>query len=238
MRAAICLRGAMSHLQGGHLSNNCNMNATYVPFESVKKSIDIHLRDVNTDTNFDVFIHSWNPDLQNDLNILYKPKDGMYEDNALYKNDITSNMIGTFNNTSQQLSICKSLQLMNTYANEHNIKYDYVISCRLDVLIFKDIDLKSYDASSVYVNDNVRADFRFIMNHENALKLMTIYGKSKQFHQYMKLIPDNLKHGKHEEVLRKILTCSIRKHKIPISLFYKYGLNNDQIQKLTHCKEW
>jgi len=237
MRAAICLRGAMSHLQGGHLTTKIT-NQTYVPFESVKRSIDIHLCNVNSDIVFDVFIHSWNPDLQNDLDILYKPKKSMYEDNAMYTNDIISNKIGTFNKTSQQLTICKSLELMNTYANEHNITYDYVISCRLDVLIFKDIDLNIYDPSLVYVNDNIKADFRFVMNHKNALKFMTIYGKSKHFHQFMKLKPDKLKHGIHEEVLRKILTCSIRIHKLPFNFFHKYGLTTEQIQKLTHCKDW
>jgi hypothetical protein len=43
-RVAICLRGAISHINGGHIKGPNIMNNTpYVPFECVKKSLDIHV---------------------------------------------------------------------------------------------------------------------------------------------------------------------------------------------------
>ena len=233
-RVALCFRGAMDKIRSGHYSKRiCDIYETdspYVPFETVQISLTKHLLNINPDYEFDIFIHCWNEDIESKMEHLYHPKRTLYENNKDYENNIKINIIKNFAYTSQQLSICKSLKLMEEYAKEHNVEYDYVISYRPDGLLYKDLHLEKYENDNVYVNSDTHEDFHFI----------NMFGSKKTVPQFVqlnmkkKLVADDIKCGKDQEILRKIKSSCVDKGYKTHEFFHQYGLTNEQIDMLTH----
>tara|TARA_Y100000385_G_C13100158_1_gene644010 strand:- start:3021 stop:4133 length:1113 start_codon:yes stop_codon:yes gene_type:complete len=243
-RVALCFRGAMDKIRSGHYSKRvCDIYETdspYVPFETVQISLTKHLFDINPDYEFDMFIHCWNEDIESKMEQLYHPKRTLYENNKDYENNIKNNISKNFAYTSQQLSICKSFKLMQEYAEEHNVEYDYVISYRPDGLLYKDLHLEKYENDNVYVNSDIHEDFHFIMSYKNAINFKKIYGSKNTFPQFVyskmkkKFIPDDIKCGIDQEILRKIKSSCVDKGYRTKEFFHQYGLTNEQIDILTH----
>ena len=245
MKCAICLRGCMDRIKSGHYHDKppneiYNNNNEYINYFSVYNSIIKHIIETNKDFSFDIFIQSWNPDLEISLNNLYKPKAFLYENQLLYENIIKKNIIHNYGYTAQQLGIVKSINLMIEYSKMNNIIYDYVVVYRPDVILYKDLYLYNYNKDKIYVNDSINEDFHFIMNFNNAIDFSNLFGKKLSFLNYVKnymkinLTPDDIKCGLHQEVLRKLKLCAIDKHNIPKENFYKYGLTDKEIELLTH----
>lgn len=243
-RVALCFRGAMDKIKSGHYSRSeCDIysrDLPYVPFEAVEVSLQKHLFDVNIDCDFDVFVHSWNVDLQDKFEDLYAPKAVQYENNKDYERDIQKNRVHNFAYTSQQLSICKSLQLMLTFAENQGITYDYVISYRPDALLYMDMSLKDYDPDTVRVNSAVFEDFHFVMSHSNATLFKHLYGSRMLIPQFVHSVmkkqikPDGIQCGKHQEILRKLKHSCVNKGYHPAAFFEEYGLTEEQVDLLTH----
>ncbi len=257
MKVAICLRGAVSKITQRFLYPGSLYDpGNYINYHAVHKSILKHIILPNKNATFDFFIQCWNIDLEKELVELYKPKSWLFEDNNIYKNEITHNLNATnkslneFGATSQLLAISKTINIMNDYVDKNNIFYDYVIIYRPDVLLWKDIDLDSYDNNKIYVNAHPGSggDFHFIMNLSNSYEFSKIYGTTKSnnivtdtslhgkirafVEHYMNKIlhMDNIIPGIHQEVLRKLKIMSIDLHKVQIEQFYQYGLTHDEIQ--------
>jgi len=226
-KVAICLSGAMSKLKFGRLSNLNELycDVPYVNFNISFNSIKKHIIEANPNYEFDFFIHSWNPDLSNQLNNLYKPKSYLYEDNNLYKDLLLSKTANpnNFSNVSRSFSMQKSIELMEEYKKENNIKYDLVINYRADLFLIKNMLLDSYDKSLIYVNayKESMGDFHFIMNEDNVSQFKYLFnsidlGNEPLVHIWIKnyinnfmhksLIEDNIHAGKDQEVLRKLYT--------------------------------
>jgi hypothetical protein len=123
---------------------------------------------------------------------------------------------------------------MHEYVWQEHVSYEYVISCRLDVLLYKDLCLSKYDPSRIYVNDNEKADFRHVMNFQNSISFANLYQLRKLPHEHFVLHADDIKHGINEEVLRKLKLDGIDRHCLHTSQFYKYGLTDENIILLTH----
>lgn len=259
MKCAICLRGAISKIthrfmHPGELYNP----GTYVNYKAVYNSIMKHIVEANPGIEFDFFIQCWNTDLELELKELYKPKAVLFEDNNIYRDEIlislqkTGRPIQDFGTTSQLLALSKSIVLLKNYAEQNNISYDYVICYRPDVLLWKDMDLKTYDNDKVYVNahPNAVGDFHFVMNLENAYEFSKLYetsfynnvvtnsylhGKIKLYVEHFMgktLYIDNIVPGADQEVLRKLKKAIIEKgHNI--ENFFQYGLIKDEINTYT-----
>jgi hypothetical protein len=242
-KVAFCFRGAMDKIKSGHYSrSHCDIykDLPYVPFELVKVSIQKHIIDANPDYEFDFFIHSWNSDLESKFTELYNPKASCYENNSVYEEDIKKNIVHNFAYTSQQLSICKSIEIMENYSIKNNIVYDYIISYRPDALLYKDMILEKYNIDNVYVNSNVYEDFHFVMGYNDSLLFKQLYGKKMLFQNFVNrvmkktLLADDIKCGLNQEILRKIKISVVDKGYHNNEFFYKYGLCDDLIQYLTH----
>ena len=244
-RVALCLRGAMDKIKSGHFSReDCDIyrDLPYVPFEAVRVSLQQHLFEANPDCECDVFVHSWNPDLEPKFKVLYEPKLSFYEDNKQHEADIKGNMVRNFAYTSQQMSICRSLRVMQIYAHENDIQYDKVISYRPDALLYKDMRLtKDYaDDNVVYVNSDVFEDFHFVMSHADAEVFGRMYGTRLLIPQFVhtvmkkKIVPDNIKCGIDQEILRKLKVCCVDKRYHDVAFFERYGLTAEQIAEFTH----
>lgn len=259
-KVAICLRGAMSKIQNGFVGNtNTTENSLkklytsskkFVNFKAVYKSILIHIVNYNKEEyEFDFFIQSWNPELQEELIQLYKPKKYIFEHQGLYKNIIsnhtwsppsTAGHRGKYGYCAQKLGICKSLKLVQEYSNNKNINYDLIIVYRPDVLLFKDMDLHCYNTNNVYVNNSPDEDFHFIMNYKNSVLFSNMFNFKMTFKDYItnvmkvKVLGDDFKFGINQEVLRTLKYNSIDTHKIPKETFYKYGLTDEELNLMTH----
>lgn len=229
-KVAICLKGAVSKKGNPHdrfyFKNDIYKEGVYIDYISVRNSIFKHIVDVNTEYEFDFFLHGWNVDLESEMINIYNPKQSLFEKNDNY-NDIISSIIENpedFGGVSGGLSLKKSIELKEIYEINKDIKYDIVIIYRYDVLLWKDIILEEYDIEkNIYVNawdGSGNADYHFIMSSENSYKFKYLYdsiyihNNSHKFHHWIKnyivniikcnLIEDDIKAGLFQEHMRVI----------------------------------
>ena len=235
-KCAICLRGCIDKIKSGHFSNidKIYKEGKYINIDSIFNSIKMHIINCNTEYDFDFFIHCWNPDIKDKLCNLYNPKDYIFESQLPYKKVVKSAMDG------QKLGVSKSLNIMIKFSERNNIKYDKVIVYRPDVILYKNMNLNFYRNDKIYCNHSVREDFHFIMNFNNAKKFKDVSKYKLSFYNFTKKImknplnADNIKCGIHQEVLRKIKFACIDRHNIDRTIFYKYGLEDEEIDLMTH----
>ena len=128
-----------------------------------------------------------------------------------------------FSNISKAFSMKKSIELMEDYKLNHNIKYDLIINYRADLFLSKDMLLDNYDRNLIYVNayKDCMGDFHFIMNEENVNIFKYLFdsvdhGNEPLVHLWIKnyinnymnksIFEDDIHAGKDQEVLRKLYT--------------------------------
>jgi hypothetical protein len=253
-RAALCFRGAVSvypeniHSMGKLLkADDLYKNKNYINVEAIHNSLKQHLIQTNSNVEFDVFLHCWNTDLQERLCSIYNPKSYLFEDNTIYKSEISKRAATEkhYAMPSQFLSIKKSLELMENYKNSLGIEYDYIILFRYDVLLMKDIHLGNYDVTKyVYSNDLLFAgitkavgDLYFISSPDHVSFLkgwyddLLIYPGShihlwlnKQFARYNIHLKKDLMTTFTVDIIRRIHPNLIK--------VGDYGLSQDDINKL------
>lgn len=243
-RVAICLRGAISKLtKRFELPNSLYDNGTYINYNAVYNSIIYHIVNANPTYEFDFYIHCWNKDLKDELLLLYNPKNYLFEDNNIYRNEIINNLKNTnksldnFFINSQFLSISKSIKLLLNYIDKEKylynniITYDYVILYRPDIILLKDIKIDLYNNNEIYVNGhkNSNGDFHFIMNLENSYKFINLYETTKTNN----IVTDHELHGKVKMFVQHYLNKSlIMDNIIP-------GLDQEVVRKLKICSiDW
>lgn len=191
-KAALVLRGGVSRISGRLLNPGdvSNSNSRYINYRACAKSIQKNIIDANPDFQFDVFIQSWNPDLELELTKIYTPKGKSFEINDEYapilhnlttqslKNQPRSlkNGLGrrfnvtsieyrkTFAGISQALAMKKGVELVVHSGNLSD--YDHIILCRPDVVLLRAIDFAEYKDDFVYVNNyaELMGDFRWVFN--------------------------------------------------------------------------
>lgn len=225
MRIAILFRGAMSKVGGKiHKVEDTDRQDEYVNFDCVKNSIQKHIIDCNASDEFDIFIHSWNEDLKDDLIKLYSPKKYIFESNEIYTSLIINKLrycnvnYEWFAQVSQLLSLYRVCLMLN----DTPVDYDKIIIYRPDLFLWKDMKMQNYDVTSkVYVNNFAygKGDFHFVMNHENAIKFGKMFDHISPNlqplqHEYInkyvqnilkaELIEDNIVAGEDQEIVRKL----------------------------------
>ena len=105
-------------------------------YNSIKK----HIIDPNINRyDFDIFVHCWSYDLENEIIKLYQPKKYLFEDNKVYNDEITKlcKNENDFGGISQALTIKKSIELKEEYEKINNFQYDIVIIYRYDIFYGK-----------------------------------------------------------------------------------------------------
>jgi hypothetical protein len=203
-RAAICLKGAMSKKTGNlhtqKLFDEYNQEQNYCDFYSVYNCFFQHIIKPNCERyDIDIFLQSWNPELQNQLINLYKPVSYLFENNNLYANHFQNKLkeIGDYNGensekyamASSSLAIKKSLELKTNYENQNNFKYDLVLIYRPDVILVRDINFDNYniDGNVIYcnytwINPHIpiegQGEYYWIMSSETSNRFKFIYDAS------------------------------------------------------------
>jgi hypothetical protein len=184
MKVAICMRGAVSIYQDRNMfdrgsavrPNEIYENKEYCNVEAVYRSIKKHIIKANPTCQFDFFLQGWNPDLQDKLVSLYKPKAYLFEDNRVYHDDISARCATKelFAVPSQMLANVKSINLVQG-------EYDMLILYRYDVLLWKDMVLSRYDVSKhMYSSGFIhpyrgKGDFHFILQPRDKYFFHTCY---------------------------------------------------------------
>lgn len=218
-RIALLLKGAVS-ITGGVIRGFVKDENKYVNYPIIKNSIVEHIIKPNDDCDFDFFIHCWNTDLQNELCNLYDPVKYTFEKNEPLLKPYEEYGDHAIRQISQAFAIQRGIELIEST----NIHYDQVIIYRPDILLWKNMDLKKYDQSKIYVNAHQDhggsgGDFHFVMNLENASNFKNLVKSVKEnpprVHRWIKnyvknfmkkeLVMDEIIPPNHQEVLRKII---------------------------------
>lgn len=252
-KVAFLLRGAISKTTGALIGPDSLYScANYVNYKSCYISIKKHIIDVNPDYEFDFFIQSWNKDLQIELSSIYNPVDYIFENNDDYKSNICEMLkksdtdLNYYSNASQLLSIKIVCNLVENYIIKNKKNYDIFIIYRPDLLLWKNMYLNLYDTSKIYCNNHIESnggDFHFIMSYKNLLQFKNIYDKIsynlKPIHhkiipEYIQtytdtiLIPDDIRAGFDQEVIRKLNSIKTRAPNF-IQKLTEYGLSENEI---------
>lgn len=245
-RVAILFRGGVSSKNGK--INLTNFNDNYVNFKCVYNSIKKHIIDVNSDYEFDFFIHSWSYQLKDELNKLYNPVVSNYEDNLLYHSMINDKLIlcnsgkNLFSSASEALSYSKTSKLFLEYSEINSINYDFVIIYRPDVLIWKDLILSEYCEDVIYCNSFLddNGGFHFVFDPKKIYGFIDIFDGLSKFNppyphffiknhlmskHNFKVMNDNIVAGQHQEVVRKLNLLEIDKE-----FLTEYGITLDEVK--------
>lgn len=201
MKVAICFFGlaGIYNLYGDDAINKFKKygDITFKFFDNnIKKYADI-----------DVFFHCWNADEKTQLELLkqYNPKSYIFEDQYKIFPDIElTNNVGTDQRfglgkfsiehacNCRYYSQMKSLQLLDSYQIENNIKYDFVLISMFDVMFLKPIIFSNLNNDLIYTGNWHNNDFHendtfldywYIGNPENIINICSLYDKLKQLHK-------------------------------------------------------
>jgi hypothetical protein len=241
-RAAIFLRGAVSHAHG-KIAASTQSEARYVNFYCTRKSIQKHIIEANPDVQFDFFMHSWNYELRDELIDLYSPKSFSFENNKNFEQEIQSKLYngGSFAQVSQFLSFKKACELVKTYSLRTRTNYDYIIAYRPDVMLWKDMTLENYPKDKVVVNKwlSCLGDFHVVFNQGFLDRMIGMYDlignvRPEPHHIIVNcfsdvIAMDEIQAGEHQEITRKLFGA-YKNNFIDEDALNRYGLTVDELQ--------
>ena len=160
-------------------------------------------------TEIDYFIHSWSINYGNEIKAIINPKSYLFEKyneklikpfeefglkhfntylNNSFNDETKEKMINLLSASQYRwYSNCYSIRLMNNYAEKHQIKYDWIIQTRLDLIFFSKFLFKDLDNDTVYLPkrhndiDNSLEDVFVASSHQNALKFSELFNERTKF---------------------------------------------------------
>jgi hypothetical protein len=220
-KVAIVLKGAVSTTSGVIRGFVKDVN-DYVNYPIVKNSIDEYIIKPNSaEYDFDFYIFCWNTDLKKNLCELYNPVKSKFEKNepVLKSYEHYDYDDHAMRQISQAYAIKRGIELVES----SEINYEQIIIYRTDVMLWKEMNLKKYDPSKIYVNAHQQqpagGDFHFVMNMKNANSFKNLVDSVEtnrpHVHRWIRnyvlnfmkedLIMDEIIPPLHQEVLRKII---------------------------------
>jgi hypothetical protein len=113
-------------------------------------SYNSFIKNVLHNNEFDFFIHSWNPDLNDLFEKYYSPKVLISDPQMVF--DIPkhlTNNLRSQSHYSRWYSTKKIVDAKNTYCKENNVKYDLVILARHDLYWMKNIDFYIFNNNDI-----------------------------------------------------------------------------------------
>ena len=252
MKVAVLFRGGVSKKIGRLLMpDNINVESDYINYKCAYNSFKKHIIDANPSHSFDIFIHTWHPDIENELKDLYNPVEIKTENNSKYKSRILYTLASSnchascYSIVSQALSQKIVCNMMDKHSKKNNCSYDAVILYRLDLLLLKDMIIDNYDLQSITCNKwtNCMGDFHFVMNQSNMLKFSKLYDEfcptlqplvhlcsrmyiDKYLNVHQK--EDDIDAGIDQEVVRKAINF-IKNSSADYDKLQTYGISKEEI---------
>ena len=202
MKLAVCFYGNVGGKKGSHGHGGYQDLAEHLIKN--KNNFDNKYKDV------DYFVHSWSVDSKNLINNVLNPKGSIFEENSVINNQLKSledyglrnintyeSMFGSefkdffkinlFSAQSRWYSNSKSLEIMKNYSDSKNIKYDWVLQVRLDIVFYKLFNLSELVNTNFYVphrekEKNIAVnDMFFLSNYDNAVSFSKIFSQREQY---------------------------------------------------------
>ena len=147
MKIAYCISGVVGGLKGksgerlAGSSMVLNLSAT-----STQKHV------IDTNPEIDIFIHTWNDDLVDEMTNYYSPKKIVAEPQKIFEiPKHLPNNSRVQNHYSRWYSNQRVIELKSCYETENKFTYDLVIVTRFDLWWAVDIDFSVYDPSFFWV---------------------------------------------------------------------------------------
>lgn len=172
MKIALCLSGQPRALQEGFAYHSRNLIEEY---------------------EVDVFVHSWNSDLNGRVLRIYKPVKHKFEDpkfgeehDIKYKYTDEENLWPPRNALSAFYSIYQANELKRQHENENGFFYDWVIRSRFDYAINTMISFKELDNNKLYVpgrRDQLMCDQFGFSSSANMDKYADTYNHINRFYE-------------------------------------------------------
>ena len=146
MRVALCFYGTLGGIKGKAGDKEGS------PLSVLEKAFPHYKERILDKNKVDVFIHSWDKDVEKNIISKYNPTNYKFESQKIF--DIPSHMKNTQrvqNHFSRWYSCKESLELKRLYELENNIKYDMVMLTRQDIAWNCDVNFTDFDNSYFYV---------------------------------------------------------------------------------------
>lgn len=143
MKIAFCLVGIVG---GTHGKNGIGNDIDFVVCADNYKSNIFVGHDV------DVFIHTWSIKHQKPIVRIYQPKASLFEPQIEFDAEGPYGQ-DRFRSCSRWYSTKKVLELQKTYAETHNITYDYIMVSRFDIMWDKPIDFGQLNKNKFYLSN-------------------------------------------------------------------------------------
>ena len=141
IKIAICVSGKIDNIQHCYNSWNKHLLSKY-------SNIDIFMNVNKNGCSEDDILF-----IQN----IIKPKDIVYEDPTITDKNYCSN----FARMTYRIYECNQLKIK--YSNKNNIKYDYVIRMRPDIVFFQDLIIDNFNLDKLYI-PTIKYDLIDIVN--------------------------------------------------------------------------
>ena len=146
MKIALCFYGTLGGTTGKAGDRTGSSS-------DVLKYAHKHYKESILDNNdVDVFIHSWDTQLESEIDSKYKPKGKKFEEQIIF--DIPKHLNNdkrTQNHFSRWYSCKESVNLKSQYEKDNEFKYDIVMLARQDLAWNIKIDFNKFDNKYFYV---------------------------------------------------------------------------------------
>lgn len=167
MRIALCLSGMAggktAKMFGGQMWDG-NKSKLIYPVPDCELGHKHYQKHIFNHNEVDVFIHTWNPELEEQLKQLYKPKMGSYETDKLFHSATKGKHSGDPSypdgikskrqiTISRWYSMQKSVELKRQYEKAHGFVYDAVMVGRFDVVWLTDVHFDQFDMQYFYASN-------------------------------------------------------------------------------------
>jgi hypothetical protein len=150
MRTALCLYGLIGNTgsKSGYSKSDTRV------LEIASKN---YLKNLIVPNNADVFLHTWDTQLENEVRSAFSPCDAIFEEQIVF--DIPSHVQANGasnsekrkqNHYSMWYSVKKTVELKRKWEEKNNFKYDCVMIGRFDVSWETMVDFSSFDMKKNY----------------------------------------------------------------------------------------
>jgi hypothetical protein len=146
MKVALCFYGLLGGTKGkAGDRNGSSLDILNLAYPHYKK----HILDIN---NIDVFIHSWDVNLQKEITEKYSPKLSKFESTLNFTIPKPLKNTQRVQNHFSRWYSCKEVnKLKSKYEKDNNFKYDFVMLSRQDIAWQTDVLFKNLDSNYFYV---------------------------------------------------------------------------------------
>lgn len=228
MRVALCLYGTMGGTMGKAGERNGNkMDVFQHAFPHYKKFI----LDVN---DVDVFIHSWDTDIEEEVVCNYNPIDCKFEEQITF--DIPDHIDKTQrvqNHFSRWYSCKEVVELKKMYEVHNKFEYDFVMLARQDIAWQSDIVFSKYDNEYFYVAEWYQHHTGVSMGYPNgsfnqSLQDIWLFSNSEYINSIVEIYDDIPSFHSENNVLSQYK--GISNHRLIYYKLLKMGLIPDKLK--------